>query len=55
MSYTRYIRNTAMREHEDAEKIITQLRKNGVVKHAVEWHISDCKNYIMVKTNDGSK
>ena len=55
MSYTKYIRNTAMKENDDAEKIITQLRKNGVVKHAVEWQISNCKNYILVQINDGNK
>ena len=41
--------------HEDAEKIINQLRANKVVKHLVEWSESDCKNYIVVKLNEENK
>jgi hypothetical protein len=41
--------------HEDAEKIINQLRANKVVRYLVEWSESDCKNYIVVKLNEENK
>ena len=51
----RYSRNHSIRAHEDAEKIINQLRANKVVKHLVEWPESECKNYIVVKLNEESQ
>ncbi len=51
----RYSRNHSIKAHEDAEKIINQLRANKVVKHLVEWSESECKNYIVVKLDEESK
>ena len=47
----RYSRNHSIKAHEDAEKIINQLRANKVVNYLVEWSESECKNYIVVKLN----
>ena len=51
----RYSRNHSIKAHEDAEKIINQLRANKVVKHLVEWSESECKNYIVVKLDEENK
>jgi len=51
----RYSRNHMIPAHEDAEKIINQLRANKVVRYLVEWSESDCKNYIVVKLNEENK
>ncbi len=51
----RYSRNSSITAHEDAEKIIDQLRANKVVSYLVEWSESECKNYIVVKLNEENK
>ena len=51
----RYSRNHSIKVHEDAEKIINQLRANKVVNYLVEWSESECKNYIVVKLNEENK
>ena len=51
----RYSRNQSIKAHEDAEKIINQLRANKVVNYLVEWSESECKNYIVVKLNEENK
>ena len=51
----RYSRNHSIKAHEDAEQIINQLRANNVVRHLVEWTVSDCKNFIVVKLNEENK
>jgi hypothetical protein len=51
----RYSRNHSIPAHDDAERIIKQLRKNKVVEHLVEWSESDCNNYIVVQIDDRDK
>ena len=51
----RYSRNSSITAHEDAEKIIDQLRANKVVSYLVEWSESKCKNYIVVKLDEENK
>jgi len=51
----RYSRNLSLKAHEDAELIINQLRANKVVKHLVEWTVSECGRYIVVKLNEENK
>lgn len=51
----RYSRDHSIMAHEDAERIISKLRANKVVRHLVEWTETDCKNYIVVKLNEETK